>query len=238
MKPNEYILGIDVGASAIKSVLWHQNRVIKQKTTTNITAQGITGIIDYFAVNKVGIGFPGIIDRDKNIVIYCPSAPQLNGLNVNSLHKSKISADNDTNCLLRAEHKLGFAKNSKNTLAIAFGTGIGGATMINGKIYNGHTGSASEFGHMMLNNNQTWEVLYQKSRNNREKQMQINALGIAGLINCFNPELIIIGGGANIKLPKSEQISLYVNSPMAKKTKIIHAKYGAKAQAIGAAMLY
>ncbi|MBD3281765.1 ROK family protein [Candidatus Uhrbacteria bacterium] len=238
MKPTEYILGLDVGASKIKAVLWHKNRTIKQKQSTDISAKGIKNIIDYFQVPKVGIGIPGIIDRGKNIVIYCPSAPQLNGLDLNKLTSGKIRTDNDGNCLLRAESELGFARGLKNVLGLAFGTGIGGSVMIAGKIYIGQNGSSAEFGHMILSNGKSWEALYQKHKNDPKKQELINTQGIANLINIFDPELIIIGGGAKIKPPKQKQMAIYINSPLSKQTKIIRAKLGTKAQAIGAALLY
>jgi predicted NBD/HSP70 family sugar kinase len=238
MKPNQPILGIDVGASKINAILWHKNHIIKQQKSTNVTKKELRRIINDFSVSKIGIGFPGIVDRSKNQIIYCPSAPQLNNFDINELGSGQIRIDNDVNCMLRAEITLGAAQGLKNILCLAFGTGIDGAILINNKNYEGHAGSAGEFGWMILDNKKTWEYLYKQTRNNPERQLQINIQGISNLINVFNPEIIIIGGGAQITIPKRNQILPYINSPLAQKTKIIRTKLGTNTQAIGAALLH
>ena len=66
------------------------------------------------------------------------------------------------------------------------------------------------------------------------------ACGIAGLINVLDPEAVLIGGGiANagsaLFTPLNEFLDLYEWRPAGRRVKIIAAKLGEKAGAMGAA---
>ncbi|MEK9153443.1 MAG: ROK family protein [Patescibacteria group bacterium] len=89
---------------------------------------------------------------------------------------------------------------------------------------------------MIIDKGQDWEKLYQKTKNKPREQEKINAIGLANLINVFNPEIIILGG-AGAKIPKKELISPYLLWPKRQMPKIVLAKLGQNASAIGAALL-
>ncbi|MCK4860173.1 MAG: ROK family protein, partial [Candidatus Omnitrophica bacterium] len=68
-------------------------------------------------------------------------------------------------------------------------------------------------------------------------------IGLANLVNMLNPDIIIIGGGiANagkfIFNPARKTMKENVLSPLAKNTKVVKAKLGEDAGAIGAALLW
>jgi len=68
------------------------------------------------------------------------------------------------------------------------------------------------------------------------------AIGIANLINAFNPEMVIIGGGLSnmrelIVSPVKKEFKKYALSLPAKSVRIVRAKLGTKAGVLGAAAL-
>src|SRR5207244_2747805 len=65
-------------------------------------------------------------------------------------HGLPCSVENDANCALVTEWKIGNAQVFQNALLVTLGTGIGGGLLINGNIYRGATGTAGEIGHLSI----------------------------------------------------------------------------------------
>ncbi|MDD5750041.1 MAG: ROK family protein [Candidatus Pacebacteria bacterium] len=235
-KQKENVLGIDIGGSKINVVVWDGRGVVEQKRVNGSPKQSVLKAIGLeYGLRKIGVGVPGVFDAYKGQIIKCPNAPHLDGLNLKKLWPEKtVRIDNDVHCLLRAESSLGAAKGHKNVLAVAFGTGIGGGLMINGRILESPAG---EVGHMIIDKGRSWEKLYQKSKNNPKEQERINAIGLANLMNIINPEMIVIGGGG-VKAPKKQIIAGFLLAPQKQMPKIFLLKPGSNANAIGAALLF
>ncbi|KKK53575.1 hypothetical protein LCGC14_3093430 [marine sediment metagenome] len=69
------------------------------------------------------------------------------------LHKElddKITIENDANCFALAEATMGAAKNYDVVFGVIMGTGVGGGIVLNGKIHQGRTFIAGEWGHHTL----------------------------------------------------------------------------------------
>ena len=232
----ENILGVDIGGSKIGLVVWDGKKVVKQlfigKPTLAKLKEGIGRLGN---IKKIGMGVPGIFDEKTGRIIKCPNAAWLNGLNLKNLFPKKtVKIDNDVHCFLRAEASFGAGRGYNNILAVAFGAGIGGGVMVNSKILNSPAG---EFGHMIIDEGKAWEKLYQAGKNNPKAQEKINAIGVANLINAFNPEIIILGG-EGAKLPSKKVISQYLLSIPKQMPKIVLAKLGRYSNAIGAILLF
>jgi predicted NBD/HSP70 family sugar kinase len=237
MSNNKLKLGIDIGGSKILAVLWDGKRVVEKYLSEEVTVETLEEIIFPSKASQVGLGIPGILDSRKRKILKCPNLESFSGLDVDRISKKEMRLDNDANCFLRAEARLGAGKGYKNILAVTMGTGIGGGLMIEGKIYYGAKGSAGEIGHMIIEKNKTWERLYQENKGNFQKQKKIHAIALANLINVFNPEVIILGGAGAIK-PERELIVPYLVSPLTKETPIVLGELGPEAGAIGAALLF
>ena len=104
-------------------------------------------------VSAVGIGAAGFVDANGELVRFAPHlswreeplrAKLMDRLNV------PVFVDNDANTALWAEHRFGAAQGEENVVLVTLGTGIGGALLINGRLYRGANGMAGEFGHMQL----------------------------------------------------------------------------------------
>jgi glucokinase len=61
-----------------------------------------------------------------------------------------VYVDNDANAAALAEHRLGAARGAGHAVLMALGTGIGGALVLDGRIYRGSRGYAGEIGHIVV----------------------------------------------------------------------------------------
>ena len=232
------VMGVDIGGSKINIIVWDGRKVIEAWQTDEVNLENLKKGISRFNISKVGIGMAGVLDYKTGRILSAPNLKLFEGLCLKKFLNRNIRFNNDVHCFLRAEARFGAVKDCKNILAVVMGTGIGGAIIINKEpVYLGSHGSSGEFGFMVIENGKTWEKLYQETKSNPKKQKQIHALGFANLINIFNPEIIVLGGGG-AKLPNQELMEKFILSPLAKKTKIVFGKLGLNAVAIGAAMLW
>ena len=251
-----YKIGIDIGGTKIRGVLvGGKNKIvarfsIETPKDKKIFLLALKDEVEKFLqkgkVVKIGVGLPGIVDVENGKLIKAPNLSNLNGWQAKSFFAKfckNVKIDNDSRCFLLAESRLGAGRGYKNIVGIAIGTGIGGAIMINGKIQYGSNFSAGELGHMILDDHKTLEELAGKSAYEQHgDRSNIIGLGVASMINIFNPEIVILGGGAvavgnvDVAIVKKNALS-YIMSPLAKKTPIVRARLGKEAQAIGAALL-
>jgi len=165
----KYSIGVDIGGTKILAVLVDEKGSIKERIKFN-TAKNrkdiliqITEAISYLIkkekegskqiIKGIGVGVPGIINRNKGKLITLPNVPSLNGFHIISFLKKKfrmkVCLENDSACTSLAEYKFGLGKNVRNMFCLTLGTGIGGGIILNGKIYSGR-GSAPEPGHITV----------------------------------------------------------------------------------------
>ena len=102
----------------------------------------------------IGIGVPGFVNKDG--VVH--NLTNIGGwrnfpLKAKMQKRSKIptAIDNDANVMGLAEAMFGAAKKIKNAVCITLGTGVGGAIIIDGRLYRGQNFFAGELGHMPIN---------------------------------------------------------------------------------------
>ncbi len=166
----------------------------------------------------IGVGAPGPL---KNGIIKNPPNIPLKNFNLKKELERKfhrnVVIENDAHCVALAEAKLGCKK--KNFIVFTFGTGIGGGIIIDGKLYTGQ-GYAGELGHITICNGKYFEVLWQENAKyiqehfgedilikdlikmkNKEADMVLESISdqlgheIASIINIFDPEIVVLGGG-------------------------------------------
>ncbi|MFA5318686.1 MAG: ROK family protein [Patescibacteria group bacterium] len=206
--------------------------------------------------------------NEKGLVLHCPNLKILDNVELGEKIKAKydlpVLLDNDANCFLRAEMILGAAKNSASVFGVTLGTGIGGAISLDNKVYQGIHGSAGEISCLIADivegTPMTLEEVFHNLTQGNPYNMAEEAyngdklaikayteigqhlgLALAGVVNLFDPEIIVIGGSvmASSDLFLNEikkNLKDKVLSPKLKKIKIVPAKmqYGG---AVGAALL-
>ena len=104
-------------------------------------------------VAAVGLGIPCTIDRERGVAITAVNLP-IENLPIRDLMHERLGipvfVDNDANVAALAEHRFGAAKGTSDAVMLTIGTGIGGGVIIDGELYRGSTGAASEPGHMVI----------------------------------------------------------------------------------------
>jgi glucokinase len=104
-------------------------------------------------VAAVGLGIPCTIDRERGVAITAVNLP-IENLPIRDLMRERLGipvfVDNDANVAALAEHRFGAAKGTSDAVMLTIGTGIGGGVIIDGELYRGSTGAASEPGHMVI----------------------------------------------------------------------------------------
>ncbi|MDP3741276.1 MAG: ROK family protein [bacterium] len=172
----------------------------------------------------IGIACAGLIEARTATILKSPNLKFLEKLRLAEIISKKfrvrIGIDNDTHCFLRGEQAFGLARGKKNVVALTLGTGVGGAVLISGKILQGSHVSAAELGHMVINGrNESVEDLCSShffeqyklggaltvqraaEKGNKKAKLIYKEFGqnlgvaLANLVNIFDPELIILGGG-------------------------------------------
>jgi glucokinase len=101
----------------------------------------------------VGLGIPATIDHERGVAVAAVNLP-LSDVPIKQVVSERtglpVFVDNDANVAALAEHRFGAAKGARDAVMLTIGTGIGGGVIIDGDVYRGASGAASEPGHMVI----------------------------------------------------------------------------------------
>lgn len=163
-------ISIDIGGTSIKYGIIDANAKILERNELATEAykgglnilNKVLKIIDYYLkklkkehIEGVCISTAGIVDNEKGEIYHASELiPNYTGINFkNSILEKyglKCQVENDVNCAGIAEYEAGACKDSKLALVLTVGTGIGGCTIIDGKLLHGVSNSACEIGYMQI----------------------------------------------------------------------------------------
>ena len=161
------ILVFDIGGTEIKYALCDENFNLSDKKSVPTNAyEGGKRIIEriveiaktFDGVDRIGISTAGQVDSEKGAIIFATdSIPGYTGTQLKQIIESKIgvpcAVENDVNSAALGEAHFGAAKGESNFICLTYGTGIGGAIFLNGKLFTGSSFSAGEFGHFVTHAN-------------------------------------------------------------------------------------
>ena len=177
----EKFIGVDIGGTNVKFGVVSSDGVLlskKKYPTTEVVAKTgkfIDGFIlcikeqlaDNKKINKIGIGLPGLLSKDRTTTQLLQNIPSLNETNlIKTLNKAfpqiEFALENDANAAALGEFYFSKDKLPRDFAMITLGTGIGGAAIIDGKIFLGGNGNGMEIGHMVRTSSKTFEDLMGK----------------------------------------------------------------------------
>ncbi len=161
-----YKWGIDLGGTKIEcAVLDGEQAIVRRRLPTEADL-GYDHILDQIArlvdetaaevgarPGRIGIGTPGTADPStglmRNSNTTCLIGRPL-GKDLETKIGTEVRAANDANCFALAEATLGAAKGYPTVFGVIMGTGVGGGVVVDGKVLDGKSGIAGEWGHLTL----------------------------------------------------------------------------------------
>ena len=161
----EYI-GLDIGGTNIRvGAIDEKERLVcfsSQKTMENVKTANdlykkikemVKGITDYETVKRIGIGYPGAIDKEWNITT-SRNIPVFKDFplkeKIQKDFKTEVVIENDARVAALAEAIKGAGKNSRTICYATLSTGLGGAIIEDKKIFRGDRNIAGYYSRMML----------------------------------------------------------------------------------------
>lgn len=156
-------IGVDIGGTTIKGSLFENGKITKEANSPTHGKEGrekilesLFGVIGSLIgkdVSHIGISSAGNIDPERGVCVYATdNLLGWSGLDVKTTVQNKFgtdcSVDNDAVCALKGE--LTAYPDAQNVTMLTFGTGLGGASLINGKILRGKNFDAGRWGHFCL----------------------------------------------------------------------------------------
>jgi glucokinase len=160
-------VGLDVGGTRLKAGRISEGGEVCAERTVDVPDADSGGAAladlvvevarDLGAEGAVGIGVPGLIDREAGLVTNSPNIPHLEGLPLRerlgeALGLDAVLLENDANVAALGEAWLGAARGEEDVLVVTLGTGVGGSLLLGGELYVGH-GLAGEIGHVRIDKN-------------------------------------------------------------------------------------
>lgn len=155
-------IGIDIGGTKVAAgVVTDDGQIVRRLTqptpshSPEAVEDAIVSVVSTlsigFPISAVGIGAAGWVDSEQAVVRFSPHLAWRNEplkARLNQRISVPVIVDNDANAAAWAEYRYGAGKDSQVMVCITLGTGIGGAIIINGKLFRGRYGMAGEFGHV------------------------------------------------------------------------------------------
>ena len=161
------ILALDIGGTAIKSALVTSDGVRTQRRETKSegnkggavlmnNAIALTG--SYSDFDRIAISVTGQVHPEDGSILFAnDNVPHFTGTRVRDIFEQRfgvpVTVMNDVNAAALGEAYFGAATEEHDFVCLTYGTGVGGAIVMNRQIYTGSTGSAGEFGHLITHPN-------------------------------------------------------------------------------------
>ncbi|XVV07850.1 ROK family protein [Actinosynnema sp. CA-248983] len=104
-------------------------------------------------VSAVGLAVAGFVAPDRRTVRFAPHLAWRHAPVADRIAQRvgmPVVLEHDANAAALAEHRFGAARGARIAALVAIGTGIGGALLIDGKVFRGAHGVAPELGHLRL----------------------------------------------------------------------------------------
>lgn len=161
----ENFVGLEVSHSAVNAVcLNSEEKVVnEQKGELDPNADTAPQLVDFVNnlhkkfgdFSQIGISVPGLIDRKSKRIAFSAQHPEHVEIDflgeLEKVTKLKILVENDANAAAYGEYFLGAGQGCKNMFYATLGRGVGGALILDGKLWRGVSGFAGEFGYVAIN---------------------------------------------------------------------------------------
>ncbi len=160
---NEFFAGIDVTQTSMRGVVVSADgQVVASREATrqpdNLVkdvADMVTSLREAGEIKCVGIALPGLVNRETDRVLISTGLPSAVRADLHSelmkVTGTQVEFENDANAAAYGEYKAGAGRDAKDLFYIHIGDAVGGAIIIDGKLWTGASGCAGEVGHTTIN---------------------------------------------------------------------------------------
>lgn len=163
----ERSIGVDIGGTRTKLVLFESPGTVVETreidsdfATPEAVIQAITTATEAWrrvgarAPRCLGVAVPGLVERGAGRVLRAPNLDVLDefaiGVALEVATGLHVEVDNDAHACGLAEARLGAAAGCDSAVCLTIGTGVGGAILLEGRLWRGHGGLAGELGRLVL----------------------------------------------------------------------------------------
>lgn len=164
-----YYIGIDLGGTNIAvGLVNEEGRIIAKTETPTLASRPYQELVKDMAactrkvmeeanitedeLHSIGVGIPGVADKD-GMVIFCTNLGWRNvplRAELQQYINKPVFMDNDATVAGWAEYQAGVSRNTRSSVFMTLGTGLGGGIVMDGKIWAGAHGAGSELGHLVI----------------------------------------------------------------------------------------
>lgn len=154
------LIGVDIGGTKCAVTKGNRDGEILEKirfetTDCKETLARITEAVRQMGkAEAVGISCGGPLNAQTGMILSPPNLPGWDEVPIVSILREQcgVSAklQNDANACALAEYEFGAGKGTKNMIFLTFGTGLGAGLILDGRLYEGTSGTAGEAGHLRL----------------------------------------------------------------------------------------
>lgn len=150
---------LDIGGTSIKSGIWNGKEVCDCKETETNASLGGLHVMErakeilhtYRDFQAIGISTAGQVNSREGFIRYAnENIPGYTGMKIREILEQEFgvpaAVENDVNAAAVGEGVFGAGQGHRDFLCLTYGTGVGGAIVINGEVYTGSGFSAGEFG--------------------------------------------------------------------------------------------
>ena len=161
--PGTIFIGINVSGSHARAALVDNDGRILERRDADITPENMVAQLAEVSaqlrstggtVTALGVSIPGLVNRQTDRIV---AARDLPSTLVEDLHGEltratglRVEIENDANAAAYGEFKAGAGVGSRNLFYMMIGNGIGGAIILDGKLWTGSSGFAGEVGHITI----------------------------------------------------------------------------------------
>lgn len=160
-----YSIGVDVGGTKVLGGVVDDDGKIIARARRDTPRQGGADLTQTIAeiarelmgaheVSSVGISAAGFVSADRKTMLAAPNIASWNGVDLSQelslILGLSVVVENDANAAAWGEARFGAGRNENHLMLLTIGTGIGGGIVVDGNLYRGAFGIASEYGHMRV----------------------------------------------------------------------------------------
>jgi len=162
-KSESSFIGIDLSGLKLRAATVNGDGVLGERREAPVQREGLVAQVTQVVndlrqstsnIGAVGIAIPGLVNRHSDRVIasrFLPATVHGN-LHDEVMEKTglRVELENDANAAAYGEYKIGAGRGSRDMFYITIGEGIGGAIILDGKLWTGASGFAGEVGHITI----------------------------------------------------------------------------------------